>query len=142
MYQVLFETPLETIKGISGESIDSFGWDTDFPKETVINANNVDQTYRLARAPIELVKPFIENAIITRKEEIDSDRKREKIHVMLDFSFLRTYMEKGGLVMQMLKCPYCGGSVALPKTGNQIKCSHCGKTIYAQDIFEKVKNLI
>jgi hypothetical protein len=44
--------------------------------------------------------------------------------VVLDFSSLKEYMEKGGLVLQKTKCEYCGS------------------TIYAQDIFEKVKSLI
>jgi len=38
---------------------------------------------------------------------------------MLDFSFLKTYMEKGGLVMQVLKCPECGAGAEFPKTGTK-----------------------
>jgi DNA-directed RNA polymerase subunit RPC12/RpoP len=51
-------------------------------------------------------------------------------------------MEKGGLIMQVFKCPECGATVDFPKSGNETKCSHCGKSIYAQDVFEKVKGLI
>ena len=84
---------------------------------------------------------MIESAIKTRKDENEAERKRDKIHVMLDFSFLKSIMEKGGLVMQVLKCPECGATVDFPKTGNETKCNHCGKTIYAQDVFEKVKGI-
>jgi ribosomal protein S27E len=51
-------------------------------------------------------------------------------------------MEKDGLFMQVLKCPECGGTVEFPQSGNQAKCSHCGKTIYAEDIFEKIRKLL
>lgn len=142
MYQVLFETPLETIKGISGESANSDAWSFGWLKETVVNASNVDQRYRLARAPIELVKPLIENAIITRKEEIDSDRRREKIHIMLDFSSLKTYMEKGGLLLQTVKCPHCDGPISLPTSGSTTICKHCGREIFARDIYDVIKKLI
>lgn len=142
MYQVLFETPLETIKGISGESANGDEFDYGSLKETVINANNIEQRYRLTRASIELVKPLIENAINARKEQIDSERKKEKIHVMLDFSFLRTYMEKGGLLLQTVKCPHCNAPISLPKSGNTTTCEHCGREIFAQDIYDIIKKLI
>jgi ribosomal protein S27E len=77
-----------------------------------------------------------------RIDENEAARKRDKKHVMSDFSFLKSIMEKGGLVMQVLKCPECSVAVYFPKTGYETKCNHCGKTIYAQDDFEKVKGLI
>jgi DNA-directed RNA polymerase subunit RPC12/RpoP len=85
---------------------------------------------------------MIENVVAKRKEALEAERKRDKIHVLLDFSFLKDIMEKGGLIMQVLKCPECGASFDFPQSGNLTKCTHCGKTIYAQDIFEKVKDLI
>jgi ribosomal protein S27AE len=77
-----------------------------------------------------------------RKDEIEAEKKKERVHVMLDFSVLKEYMEKGGLILQKTKCPECGGPLPLPTTGNETKCEHCGSTVYAQDIFEKVKSLI
>jgi len=77
-----------------------------------------------------------------RREEIEAEKKKERVQVVLDFSALKEYMEKGGLVLQKTKCPECGAPMALPTVGNQTKCEHCGSTIYAQDIFEKVKSLI
>ncbi len=50
--------------------------------------------------------------------------------------------ELSGMVGKYAKCPQCGASVDFPKSGNQTQCVHCGKTIYAQDVFEKVKGLI
>ena len=77
-----------------------------------------------------------------RREEIEAERKRDRVQVVLDFSALKDYMEKGGLVLQKTKCPECGAPMPLPTTGNQTKCDHCGSIVYAQDIFEKVKALI
>ncbi len=77
-----------------------------------------------------------------RREEIEAEKRKDRVQVVLDFSSLKEYMEKGGLVLQKTKCPECGAPMALPATGNQTKCEHCGSIVYAQDIFEKVKSLI
>ena len=139
-YQVAHETYLENVKGISGDSGDSSSWLQ--PKKVSIVDDTGENTFNLKYAFLELFKPMIENAIKTRRDEIDAEKRKDKVHFMLDFSFLKTFMEKGGLVMQVLKCPECGATVDFPKSGNETNCSHCGKAIYAQDIFEKVKGLI
>ena len=139
-HQIAHETYLENIKGIAGDTGDSNSWL--MPKTISIVDNSGENTFNLQHAFLELVKPMIENAITTRREEIDSEKKKDRVHLMLDFSFLKTYMEKGGLVMQVLKCPECGAGAEFPKTGNETECDHCGKKIYAQDIFEKIKGLI
>jgi ribosomal protein S27AE len=77
-----------------------------------------------------------------RREEIEAERKKERVQVVLDFSALKEHMEKGGLVLQKTKCPECGAPIMLPEVGNQTKCEHCGSMIYAQDIYEKLKSLI
>jgi ribosomal protein S27E len=139
-YLVALDMPLESVKGISGESGDSGNWAT--AKKVSIVTSDGEKTFNLQSALQEILKPQIESAIRMRANEIETEKKRDKIHVMLDFSFLKSAMEKGGLVMQVLKCPECGATVEFPKSGNETKCLHCGKTIYAQDIFEKVKGLI
>jgi len=139
-FLVVHEIPLEDIKGISGGSGDSRNWQ--LPKKISVVDSNGESTFILQYAFLELFKPMIENAIEIRRKEIDTEKKKERIHVMLDFSFLKTYMEKGGLVMKVLKCPECGATIEFPKSGTQTKCSHCGNTIYAQDIFEKIKSLL
>jgi len=78
----------------------------------------------------------------TRKKELEVQKKKERTTVMLDFSFLKNYMDKGGLNLRILKCPECGAKIKLPESGDQTTCQHCRSTIYAQDIFEKVKALI
>ena len=139
-YQVALDMPLEDIKGISAESGDSGNWES--AKKVSIVTTDGETIFALQNSLQELFKPMIECAIKMRKDENEAERKRDKIHVMLDFSFLKSMMEKGGIVMQVLKCPECGAAVDFPKSGNETKCNHCGKTIYAQDIFEKVKGLI
>jgi DNA-directed RNA polymerase subunit RPC12/RpoP len=32
--------------------------------------------------------------------------------------------------------------MSLPQEGNQVKCTHCGSMIFAQDIMDRVKELI
>jgi DNA-directed RNA polymerase subunit RPC12/RpoP len=139
-FQVAYETPLENIKGISAESGDSNTWAA--LKKVSIVDDTGEKTLNLTYGFLEFLKPMIESAIKMRQNEIETEKKKDKVHVMLDFSFLKTMMEKGGLVMQVLKCPECGATVDFPKSGNETNCSHCGKSIYAQDVFEKVKGLI
>lgn len=41
-----------------------------------------------------------------------------------------------------LKCPSCSATIQMPTTVTTITCNHCGATINAADIFEKIKTLI
>jgi hypothetical protein len=77
-----------------------------------------------------------------RREEIEAEKKKERVHVMIDFSFLKDYMKQGGLVMQTFKCPTCGASLNFPESGNTTTCKYCNSNIKAEDIFEKIKSLI
>jgi len=83
----------------------------------------------------------VTSSVKARIESIETEKKRERVQIVLDFSALKEYMEKGVLVLQKMKCPECGGPIKLPQSGNQTTCEHCGSTIYAQDIFEKIKSL-
>lgn len=73
-----------------------------------------------------------------RRQELE----RKKLPVLIDFSFLKTFIEKGGIVLTTLKCPHCSAPIKMPKGGTETVCDHCGSTVYAQDIFEKVRKLI
>lgn len=139
-YQVAIDMPLESVKSVSSESGDSGDWEK--TRKVSIVGGDDEKTFNLHSAFQELLRPMVEDAIKQRRDEMEAEKKRDKVHVMLDFSFLKSIMEKGGMVMQVLKCPECGASVEFPKSGNETVCTHCGKTIYAQDIFEKVKGLI
>lgn len=78
-------------------------------------------------------------ALRTRLGKIDN---REKLAALLDFGALKDFMTKGGLLLQTVKCPECGAPIRLPQSGNNTTCTHCGNTILAQDVFEKIKSLI
>jgi len=140
-FLIAYEIPLEEIKGITGSTGDSNNWESSHYQISVVDSRG-ENTFNLQYAVSELFKPIIEHAIEIRRKEIDALKKKERLHVTLDFSFLKTYMEKGGLIMKVLKCPECGGTIEFPETGTQTKCTHCGKSIHAQDIFEKVKSLL
>lgn len=82
------------------------------------------------------------SSIKARVKSIEDEKKRERVKIVIDFTALKQYMERGGLILQQTKCPECGAPIKLPQSGNQIVCEHCGGTIFAQDIFEKIKSLI
>ncbi|MFW9871138.1 MAG: hypothetical protein ACFFEL_16020 [Candidatus Thorarchaeota archaeon] len=77
-----------------------------------------------------------------REKEIEAEKQKERVHVMIDFTSLSDHMKEGGLSLQTVKCPECGASLKLPESGNQMTCEHCGCTVHAQDIFEKIQDLI
>jgi len=52
----------------------------------------------------ELFKPAVEAAVALRQNEVECEKRQDKVQVMLDFSFLRKCMEDGGVVVQNLKC--------------------------------------
>jgi ribosomal protein S27AE len=104
--------------------------------------NHIFHVSRIGKKEFESFRQLIAAQCKERREEIESERKRERVQVVLDFSSLRDYMEKGGLVLQKTKCPECGAPISLPKAGTETQCTHCGSKIYAQDIFEKVRSLI
>ena len=95
---------------------------------------------RMLRYPA--AKPVIEKAIKQRKRKIIEERKKEKLHVLLDFSFIRNYLEKGGIILQTYKCPECGAHIKLPEHGTTIVCKYCGAVIKAEDIFKKIKDFL
>ena len=139
-FLVVYEAPLQEVRGISGDTGDSRNWQS--PKKITVVDSRGETAFNLQYAFLELFKSIIGNAIEIRKKEIEAEKRKARVHIMLDFSSLKDYMKKGGLVLQTVKCPFCSGPLKLPESGNQTTCEHCGNTIYAQDIFEKVKALI
>ena len=67
---------------------------------------------------------------------------RTVTEITIDFNSLLSALGNKGVVLERLTCPACGGQMALPKEGNQVKCQYCGTNIYAMDIFEKFKGLL
>lgn len=138
-FEVKIIIPVECIQGISGESGDSSNW-CGF-KKIVIATDDGPFEFSLKSGLIELVKPMIENVITSVREKLAILRRLDRLGVTVDFSFLKKYMEKGGLLMQALRCPHCDGPIDFPKTGNVTTCPYCGTSIYAQNIFDKLKSL-
>jgi len=137
---VRFEIPLDGIKGITGSSGDSQSWAS--PSEVHVVDGRGEHRFKLYYAFGEVFKPAVEAAVGLRQDEVERERRLDKVQVLLDFSFLRKYMEDGGMVVQNLKCPECGASVRFPDAGSQSVCDHCGASIYANDVFKKIKDLI
>lgn len=140
-FLVKSEIPLVDIKGVSGSSGDRSDW-MKIPSEVRIVDSKGEYMFLIYYGFYEIFKPAIEYAISLRQEEIESDKRKERVQLVLDFSSLKDYMEKGGLVMQTFRCPHCNAPVEFPEGGKTTKCAHCSSRIYARDIFEKIKELI
>jgi hypothetical protein len=82
------------------------------------------------------------SALKTKIEDAEAEKRKERVQVVLDFGSLKEYIAQGGLVLQTMKCPECGGPIKLPESGVQTICEHCKNTILAKDIFEEIRKLI
>ena len=109
-----------------------------FARETVLWKKTNSQIPLHLWRPWSLV-PIINDNILKRKAMI---QKQQTKIVVIDFSWVRRYLDKGGLVLTAFKCPQCSGSIDLPKEGNVTKCKYCGSNVYAQDVFDKLKGLL
>ena len=126
-----FEIPLELIRGISSEE-----------KGSSVRDTKMEYRFRFYRATNENFSALVKTEIQKRKKEIEEEKKRERVQVVMDFSFVNDYIAKGGLRLQTVKCPECGGRLKLPESGKQTVCEHCGNTVYAEDILQRIKDLI
>ena len=68
--------------------------------------------------------------------------KQVNLNVNMDFSWLRSEMERGGLLLSTVKCPQCSGKLEIPTSGSFVTCKYCGSTIHAVDVFDKLKALL
>lgn len=136
-YHAGLTIPLEDLRGASvGGTIRKF---------VTVADNKGSHTFHLSGIgdkEFPLFRQMVTYQVSQRKAALESQRKQERVHVMLDFSFLRQYMEKGGMVVQTFKCSNCAAPIQIPQTGNTVNCSHCQTLQHVDDIFEKVKSLI
>jgi len=73
-------------------------------------------------------------------EQIKSTIQNEN-KVTIDYSFLKTYLDKGGILLTTLRCPHCGAPIEIPNGGNNVKCKHCGNLILAIDLLDRISRI-
>lgn len=91
---------------------------------------------------VHLLIPIINSAVSQRKSQIQAEKEKERVQIVLDFSSLKEVMSKGGLVMTNYKCPNCSGMLEIPEGGKILTCKYCGALIKPIDIFDKIKALL
>jgi hypothetical protein len=133
-YSIIYGTPLEKIMIVSQGR---FGFND---KLVILEVNNQHRDFVHPR--IQSLIPIINTAIAERKKQLLTEKQKEQVKIILDFSSLKDVMVKGGLVMSAYKCPNCSGMINLPEEGKVIMCQYCGTSIKPIDIFEKIKALI
>jgi predicted RNA-binding Zn-ribbon protein involved in translation (DUF1610 family) len=70
------------------------------------------------------------------------EEKGKKATILVDFTSLKSTLEKGGVALTTLTCPKCNAPLNIPTGGTETTCPHCGSVVYAQDIFKKLKTLL
>ncbi|MEM3886767.1 MAG: hypothetical protein QXO82_06880 [Candidatus Methanomethylicia archaeon] len=72
-------------------------------------------------------------------------RAREMLRANIvegDFSWLKSLLDRGGIVLTTVKCPSCGGILDIPNEGKFIKCKYCGQTIFVEDVINIIREVI
>ena len=90
----------------------------------------------------ESLRQTIMVQVAARHSEIEDEKRRARIQIVMDFSFLRSQMERGGIRVASVKCPECGAPLSLPQQGSNTVCSHCGSMIHAQDVLDRMKGFL
>lgn len=75
-------------------------------------------------------------------EEMEKERSRMGTQLIMDFSFLRGILERGGIIIQSAKCPNCGSAVRFPDGGTMVTCTYCGSDLQAYDVLERLRSII
>jgi DNA-directed RNA polymerase subunit RPC12/RpoP len=137
-YHIDLSFPLDDLGGLSMGGL--------MMKYVSISNSNGENVFHVRGVSNEVefstFRTLLQDQLIKRQQTVEAEKRRERVQIVLDFGFLRDYMSKGGLSLQVVKCPQCGGPMSLPQAGSQVVCTHCGSTVFAQDIMEKVKQLI
>lgn len=132
-YHCKLSIPLEKIVGIA-----TCGWWTRYIVMT--DSDGIEYRIPIKKNKEYQLKNILDLLIHQRRTTLEQEKK--KVQVVIDFSFLKSTAEKGGLVLKTISCPHCGGYVKLPEKGNICQCEHCQREILAVDIFEKMKQLL
>ena len=106
----------------------------------------VDALYR-GEPPVArggLAAEAYERAIVAFRASLDEawSQLKPKAAAVFDFAKLAELLASRGLVVAAVRCPYCGGSVELPKEGDTTKCPYCGTTLKAIDLYKALKEVI
>lgn len=62
--------------------------------------------------------------------------------VSMDFNAVLSQLAERGVTLQVLECPHCSGKIELPEKGNQTQCEHCGKDVFAVDLYDKFSAIL
>jgi len=85
-----------------------------------------------------LAAEVYERVIVAFRSSLDEawSQLKPKAVAVFDFAKLAELLASRGLVVAAVRCPYCGGSVELPKEGDTTKCPYCGTTLKAIDLYK------
>ena len=136
-YHASLEIPLEDVRGTSlGGTLNKFVTIGDS------SGSHLFHLWGIGDSQFPVFKQMVAFQMSQRRAALESQRKQDRVHVMLDFSFLKQYMEKGGMVIQTFKCSNCGAPIQIPEAGNTVNCTHCQTPQHVDDIFKKIQQII
>ena len=70
------------------------------------------------------------------------ERVRPKVVLTVDFAEVARLLASTGLVVTAVRCPYCGGSIELPKDGDTTRCPYCGSVVKAIDVYKLLREVL
>ena len=135
-YHCRVNLPYESIVGVSGG-----GWISKYI--SITDHNGIEHRISVSsNTDFERWTILIKQLIKQKRKLLEEKEKEKRVQVIMDFSFLKSFAKKGGIILNTISCPNCNGVVDLPASGNILKCNYCQRQIYATDIFEKMKDLL
>ena len=87
------------------------------------------------------VADIIKKRVKEGKELIEKEKKGPRIHIKVDFSFLKDLMIKKGVQVGKINCPNCGAPVEIPESGRVFTCQYCNTAVTAVDVFKELQDL-
>jgi ribosomal protein S27AE len=63
-------------------------------------------------------------------------------HVVIDFARIIEAAKGRGIILDKVECPHCGAAITIPVSGEHFKCEYCGKTVYATNVFDRLKDIL
>jgi len=133
-YGIMFGINLENIVSVSPGK---FGFND---KLVILDKNGQHRDF--IKPKIHSLVPIINEAISERRNQLEAQKERERVQIVLDFSSLKDIMAKGGIVMSAYNCPKCNAMVDIPEAGKIMFCKYCGTPIKPVDIFDRIKSLL
>ncbi|OPY33828.1 MAG: hypothetical protein A4E32_00566 [Methanomassiliicoccales archaeon PtaU1.Bin124] len=106
----------------------------------VVNSGSI--SFVATNKTIEVAEAFRKLVVTANRVRTEDIKKNSQMSVVFDFGQLASQLAKGGIVVQVVRCPACNANMNMPTTGDTVTCQYCHTTSTAVDLFKKLRESI